>query len=636
MFDRFFTGINYWASRNAIRMWRDFDEASAESDLQKLREVGITHLRVFPLWSDFQPLTAEYSYHGAYEYRFGDAPLPDTEAGRAGVSEEACENFRRFCRLADRYGMKLTVGLITGHMSGGVFAPPAFGGKNHVTDAAVVKWQMRFIRYFVTRFRREAAIVAWDLGNEVLGITDPKSYTSDEFYVWCSHIAAVIRSCDGTRPVLSGLDGPYDGVVEGGRGTPKEMAEICDVLTYHPYQIFQTADAPLCSPKPILDLAFQCRLNEDIGKKPAFAQEFGSIGYLNCSRKSEAAFYRASLLSTLAHGGHGVMWWCAFDQGQFDFPPYGWNNRGSDYGFFDRNGKAKPIAEENRKFKELLQKIPHGNLPGHRRDGVILVPRDDGDADRDALRAAFLLGKQANLDLGFSYALDPIPSAPLYLLPSLRRAMSIPKNRLEELLGRVREGAVLYVSLGTGFFRNVTELFGVTFSAREQIRREKILVMEDSELPVTAEAVFTVESVEGEIVARDRDGEPLFFRHAYGEGWIYLLTLPLEKYLAATPGSFHREDRPDYGSVYRELGKAAGIRRIVTSSDPFVLLTEHEIAPGEQYVFAINYSDRPRKTRLTFPKNCRIQRIFGAELLDGEATLPPCDGALYLVTGAGC
>ncbi len=89
----FFTGINYWGSQEAIDMWEHFDADTIDKDLALLQGVGVTHLRVFPLWSVFQPLHALYGPSAVYEYTFGEEPLPDTPAGRAGVSEEACERF---------------------------------------------------------------------------------------------------------------------------------------------------------------------------------------------------------------------------------------------------------------------------------------------------------------------------------------------------------------------------------------------------------------------------------------------------------------------------------------------------------------------------------------------------------------
>ena len=115
LLNEFFTGINYWGSKHATNMWNvdKYDPQSIEEDMIALKKAGVTHLRIFPMWADFQPLTALYTTSDVpYEYTFGEEHLPDTEAGRAGVSEEACKNFENFCDICEKYDLKLVVGLI--------------------------------------------------------------------------------------------------------------------------------------------------------------------------------------------------------------------------------------------------------------------------------------------------------------------------------------------------------------------------------------------------------------------------------------------------------------------------------------------------------------------------------------------
>lgn len=200
--NEFFTGINYWDSKNAINMWSAFDEETIENDMKLMKNAGITHLRVFPLWSVFQPLNALYGPSDVYEYTFGEEPLPDTAAGRAGVSEEACQKFETFCDIAEKYGMKLIVAMITGHMSFRTYNPPAFDGKELLTDPTVIKWQLRFVRYFVERFKCKKVIIGWDLGNETINMPGIRGKNRDAFYVWCSIISYAIKTCDKDRPVM--------------------------------------------------------------------------------------------------------------------------------------------------------------------------------------------------------------------------------------------------------------------------------------------------------------------------------------------------------------------------------------------------------------------------------------------------
>lgn len=624
--DGFFVGINYWGSESAINMWECFDAESVENDLRLLQSAGITHLRVFPLWSVFQPIKALHS-SGFDEYGMGEEVRPDTPAGRAGVDEEACRNFDVFCDLAEKYGMKLIVGLITGHMSFRNYAPPAFDGKALIGNPTVTRWQLRFVKYFVTRFRDKPSIVGWDLGNETSNL--PMADTNpDTFGVWCETLADAIKVCDGTRPVISGLD---NSTVESGKSSFKMAGEVCDIHTTHPYNIFSTSSEPLVTMRPILDLPLRCRLGEDISGVPTFVQEFGSIGYMNCSKRTEADFYRAALLACLAHGCHGTMWWCAFDQGHFDYAPYRWNNIGSEYGFFDREMNEKPIVAENRRFCERLARLPGRRLPKHTVNAAVIVERDFANAvDREVLAAAYILAKRANMDVGFTYALDKIPDSPLYIFPCVAGNHAITRHRLIELLDRVKKGAVLYISAYTGLFRSLPEITGTTFEYREKIDSQKTVRFGENEFRINTAYFLKPEETCADILARDENGDGVFFRHKYGEGYVYFLTLPLERHISREKGAYLKEDSAEYESVYRELAKASGAKRAADTDNRFVRLTEHPIDGKSLYIFAINYNNKPETARLTLFGDYDISVVFGEgyDCDNNTLTLARNDGIL--------
>ncbi len=627
IFDEFFTGINYWGSKDAIYMWEYFDAFSVEKDFILLKEAGITHLRVFLLWSYFQPLRAIYSPSGVFEYRLGEKKLPDTEAGRAGVNEKACEDFLTFCELAKKHGLKLIVGLITGHMSFRNFVPEAFNNLNCVTDPAVLRWEIKFVKYIVERFKDEKAIMAWDLGNEPNCLY--AEWTRDQLYLWCSVIADAIKAIDPIRPVISGFATLTS--VKGIHIT-LDIGDFCDINTVHPYQIFQTQTDPISSMKPVLDIAFLNQLSENLSGIPTFPQEFGAIGYMNCSIKTEADFYRCALLASLAHNCHGVMWWCAFDQGHLSYPPYDFNDIGSNYGFFTKEGTPKPIVEENLKFKELLEILPGKNLPEHRKDAVVLIPRTHSNKDIETVRSTFLLAKRANLDVSFVHMPEQtIPESQLYIIPSVDSNQNITKYRLDELLEKVMQGAVLYVSLGRGIMRDIAQTVGVGFAYREQIFSDTRFTFAGELLPISTDMKYTVEACSSEILAYDECGTPVFFRNEYGKGFVYLLTVPLERYCSIRTGLFHRENEPKYENIYKEIAKKAGIIRRVDSSSPFILLTEHEINDKETYILAINFSYRKEKTTITFNGDFIIQTVWGNEIKNGILELRENDGALFVL-----
>ena len=95
-------GCNYWASHAGMKMWSRWDAAQVEKDLDALADNGITVLRVFPLWPDFQPLTAQYEWAGTFrEWAQNDGPLKNP----ACVDEEMMRRFRDFCDMAERHNI---------------------------------------------------------------------------------------------------------------------------------------------------------------------------------------------------------------------------------------------------------------------------------------------------------------------------------------------------------------------------------------------------------------------------------------------------------------------------------------------------------------------------------------------------
>ena len=523
---------------------------------------------------------------------------------------------------------QIIVALVTGHMSYRTYNPPAFDGKKLLSDPTVIKWTLRFVKYFVKRFKTQKSVIAWDLGNEptnMPGLTE----NPDTFYVWSSIISGAIKSEDNERPVISGI---ADSKIENGPSNFKTIGEMCDIHTTHPYHIFSTQTDPLNTMKPILDLPYKCQLSEDIAGIPTFIQEFGSIGYMNCSYKSEADFYRGCLLTSLAHGCHGTMWWCAFDQGHFDYAPYRWNNIGSDYGFFDKDLNPKPLVEVNKSFKKLLEKLPEGNFPKHSINGTILVPRDDGGANSNILRSTYILAKQANMDMQFSYSLDKIPDSPLYILPSVSHNKSITKQRLSELLEKVENGAVLYISADTGLFRQIPSITGVDIAYREQIDCVENVSFKGSILPIHTAFLFTPESEKSEVLATDQDGIPVFFKNKYGKGFVYFLTLPLEKHVSNAKGVFYKENSPRYDLIYRELAEAACVTRIADSDNPYVRLTEHKIDENSYYIFAINYNNKPEKADIKINDEFSVEVIFGENIKNSTLTLSQNEGSLFKAT----
>ena len=93
-------------------------------------------------------------------------PLPDTPCGRAGVDERMVVRFEQFCDLAEKYGFRLIVPLLTGQMTFRNYIPPALVHLDPYADPYALKWEARYLECLVTRLKGKKAIVAWESGNE--------------------------------------------------------------------------------------------------------------------------------------------------------------------------------------------------------------------------------------------------------------------------------------------------------------------------------------------------------------------------------------------------------------------------------------------------------------------------------------
>jgi len=625
---RLMTGINYWASDNAIRMWEDFHPEVIEEDFKKLAEAGVSTLRVFPLWSVFQPLTAAYSNQGIHELLLDGKPLPDTPAGRAGVSEEACARFQVFCDLAKKHGLRLMVGLITGHMSFRYFAPAPFQHCNPVTDPTLIKWELRFVKYFVRRFKDHPAIAAWDLGNELEGFASrPDSDVKDAVYVWMSAIADAVHAIDREHPVISGF-GQGDQIT--GLFPCEEVGEALDLHTVHPYHVFQPKDGPLPTMRPILDGICRCRIAAGVSGLPTFIQEVGSIGYLLCSERTEAEYYRALLYAAWSHDCGGVMWWCAFDQGKQDYAPYDWNNIGSDYGFFRADGSAKPLVEENKSFHRFVGALPFESLPPRLTDCVCVISRTKGSDSRNMLRAAFALAKQANLDAEFVYYDQPLPESDLYLIPSVDQNHGISRHRLMDILERVKKGATLYISVGKANFRMIGELTGAAFAYRERGGSETVM-LRDIALPLSSDFRYATEHTEGaEVLARGEDGRAVYLRHPYGKGYIYFSTVPVEKSLSERKTAFRTEE-PDYAAWYRVFAEKLPSKRVLDTDSAVIRATEHVAKDDTRYAVLINYAEKGQECAITLQTGWEIAENYGGSLQGNILTLDACAATVLVL-----
>ena len=586
-------GCNYWASHAGVYMWRNWDRAVVEADLARLSRCGVNVLRVFPLWPDFQPLTRLLS-NGGSELRRGDTPLDrTTPEGLAGVDAQMMHRFEELLSIAEQHRMCLIVPLITGWMSGRMFYPPAFEARNPITDYETVKWEIRFVKYFVRRFKDYRCILAWEPGNEtnVMSFCDD-GWKQGDYWVWLSHIVHAIRSEDPTRPVYAGMHGLS---LHGESGAAiAEVGELCDMLTVHPYPPF----VPHCSVdgldsrRAMLHGTAEALYYADISGRPCLCEEIGTLGSSLGDEETAARYLRANLYALWSHGSAGLLWWCACDQTELDYPPYDWCACERELGLLRADGSLKPVAAEMQAFREFLRTQPP--LTPHQRDAVCILSRSQNNWA--AAYSTQLLCKQAGLDVRFTDGEDPLPDSPIYLLPSLT-GDAIPKRTWRSLMERAKDGALVYVSWQDAVlssFEAITGLRVQSNAARAEAQTQVDFPEMALRLTLSGPRRLALLPLpETRVLGTEPDGNPVFAFHPYGKGGFYFLSFPLETMLADQPRAF---DGTAYYRLYQCMFSAHTDRKVMARSLPELLLTEHPVSASVSTVIALNYGPETRHT----------------------------------------
>ena len=622
----FTTGCNYWASHAGTFMWSDWKPKIVEADLKQLSESGLQVLRVFPLWSDFQPLTNLKTLKGVpVEYRMGESPLPDTEAGQAGVSEEMMQRFKFFADTADKYNLKLVVGLLTGWMSGRLFVPQAFENLNALTTPSVIIWETRFVKYFVKYFKNHPAILAWNLGNECncMGKTNSR----DEAWIWASQITNAIKVVDNSRPVVSGMHA-MKLTATNGNWTIQDLAEITDVLTTHPYPAF----TPYCNQDPINEIrnglhatAESC-MYADVGNRPCIVEEIGTLGPMICSEQVAADYMRTVMFSSWAHDLRSILWWCAYDQDHLVHAPYDWYTNERFLGLFRNNREPKPVLLEFEKFRKFLDKAP--KLPPRTREAVCIL--SEGQDHWGTAYSSFIMAKQTGLDIDFQYVSQPLKKSSLYLVPSAAQ-FAFPRRKWLELLEIINNGATLYISYGEEMPVPFEKPFGLEVQTKEIRTANVEFDISGKKFLLPAKTKMNIKATTAKIIGRENDGNPIFTVNKYGNGDIYVMGLPVEQALSGITGAFHKADSLPWHSLYKIFAEKFTNTRAATKNNPQVGITEHQENDKSRYVVLINYGSKKAAPGLVIKAGLTISSVIsGWKNIDSKGFEIPGNSAVVL------
>lgn len=578
-------------------MWRNYDKDVIREDLRVLSSYGVTHMRVFPNWRDFQPVMPLFSGQGALNgyCAEGDAEFDNPYY----LDREMLTRFSEFLDICDEFRIRVIVGLITGWMSGRLYVPSALYGKNVLTDPTAIYFEQLFVRGFVSEFRSRSTVYAWDLGNECncMGAA-----SRIEAVNWTASIANAIRAEDSTRPIVSGMHG-----LEASRESSwqiRDQAMWNDILTTHPYPFWcmHTRNDEILSLRTTMHATAQNKYYAECGGKPCLAEEIGTMGPMLASNGAAAKFLRVNLFSLWSNDSLGVMWWCGHEQTMLTAFPYSENMVEVELGLLNPDRSPKPVMLEIKKFSELLSSLDI-TLPEASTDAVCILSH--GQRQWGVCYSSHILARQAGLNLRFCFADDGIPEASTYLLPSVNGVTVMNAARYKELKERVYNGAELYISMDNGVLSEFEALTGMRVLGSYEAPEEKSFELSGKKFRFRTKRTYRLESVGAEVLARDNTGNPVISSYKYGRGRVTYLNFPLEENLIDGHNAFDCGDFELYKYVFSSALAAQPVR---ISGGVFTTLHESE---GKIYAVSVNHSDDPASIKIESDTHELTRVLYG-------------------------
>jgi endo-1,4-beta-mannosidase len=349
-------GVNYWARRRAMYMWREFDVGEVREDMAHIASIGFDVVRVFALAQDFLP-------------------------GPTTVATEMVERLVAVSRSAKDAGLAIVPTLIVLNMSGRIWWPAwmldAHGRPACLfSDPAILSSQALLVETCVRALSGDEAIRAFDLANEIDDAQRPP--TRDAGRRWASDLTSTIRRAAPGTPIQIGAHLPS--LTTANNMRVDDLAAVTDEDVMHAYPLYCDAARSFLDPELV---PFSCALTAGLSGsgRPTLMQEFGvctappgaagrlitddflgqpRLQYL-ASEDEAAAYYGAVLERLVRTGAAGAYAWCYgdYDAALFDRPPLATAVRERTFGLVRPDGREKPAADV---FRALRKRRDGGTL----------------------------------------------------------------------------------------------------------------------------------------------------------------------------------------------------------------------------------------------------------------------------------
>ncbi|MBN8204490.1 glycosyl hydrolase [Microbacterium esteraromaticum] len=351
-------GANYTPSKEWMHSWLSLDLDAVRRDFAGLAELGLDHVRVFPLWPVLQP-------------------------NRTLIRDEAVADVRAVVDVAAEFGLDASVDVIQGHLSSFDFVPSwlfTWHDKNMFTHPDALSGQVALVERLGAAIGDAGNFLGFTLGNETNQFSarnhpHPWPVTEADAANWITTLLdAAERSAPGQPHVHSEYDAAW--YMDGHGFTPALASRLGAMTTVHSWIFNGTAQRyggrSVASDRHAEYMIELSRAFQTDARRPIWLQEVGAPS--NCLNTDEMPDFLEATVRSAARTENlwGVTWWCSHDVSRAlaDYPELEYS-----LGLIDNDGAAKPIG---RRFAEIIPELRERQSTPARSLGIV-VEVDEGD-----------------------------------------------------------------------------------------------------------------------------------------------------------------------------------------------------------------------------------------------------------------
>ncbi|PJM79626.1 glycoside hydrolase 5 family protein [Bifidobacterium scaligerum] len=346
-------GVDYTPSHGWFHSWLNPDWSSIDNDLKQIADLGMDHVRIFPIWPYLQP-------------------------NRTWINMKGVDDVRRVVHMAGEHGLDAYVDVFQGHLSSFDFLPSwlvTWHKGNMFTDPDAVTSERELITVMADELSKEDAFKGLTLGNEVNQLSDrphptKMTATSEQIDAWLDTLLPAAKRGDALS-LYSVNDGTW--FIDGHPFTPVQSATKGDLTTIHSWVFNGIGQGYGDKSEECYSYAlYLAELAKAFGPadRPVWLQEVGAPENVLATEDTPEFCRRAVTKALDCPNLWGITWWCSHDVPSTlaDFPQLEYS-----LGLFDEHGNLKPIGRE---FGELAKQY-RDMKPADAKSVAVVVDVDD-------------------------------------------------------------------------------------------------------------------------------------------------------------------------------------------------------------------------------------------------------------------